>query len=858
MIFLVTRGLGLIGAVTAILIVCTAKTASAQSTVLSAVSSAAATTSARKSVNRDAKRLRESDANAVSAVSSSEDQHVNSFRTAPKHFVLDQKAMWGSPVHVRLPDATWLVPLGGFAAGLFATDTDVSRNLNNAPNTLSHYRTFSNYGVGAMAGAMGGLYFLGLAAHNRHQQETGFLSGEAAVDSVIAAEALKYVTQRERPLVDNANGKFWDGGDSFPSVHAAAAWSIASVVADEYPGPLPKIAAYGLASAISAARVTSKQHFPADTLVGSAIGWLVGQYVYRDHHDPGLPGGGWGALGIQSESPSHWRAKDMGSPYVPLDSWIYPTLLRLAALGYIKSDIEGMRPWTRMECARLVEEAGDNLADKESTSEEVNQLDQALEKEFSNEINLLGGGNNRAAQVESVYTRVTGISGEPLTDGYHFGQTIVNDYGRPYEEGANNVTGVSGWGTDGPFVGYFRGEYQHAPSAPAPPLTALQAIGQEDRLPATPPATPIASVNQFELLDSYVGMNFHNWQVTFGRQSEWWGPDSSGPMDISDNAVPMDMFQINRVSPFRLPSFLGLLGPIRADFFLGQVTDQHFMLVGSTVFGNFSQNLAPQPFVYGEKVSFKPTRNFEVGFGLTTLTGGPGDPFTFKKFLEAIAPEGGGAAGTPNYYGNGHSEVDLNYRVPGARNWLTLYADGYTQDEPSPLLGAWSKTAWTAGVYLPEIPGIPKLDLRAEGIYSDPPIGGTVSHGFFYIGTSYRNGYTNAGNLMGSWIGRQGQGAEAWSTYWFTPKDTLQFNFRHQKVSQQFVPFGGTLTDSGVRGDFWFGSQVSVSASVQYEQWNFPVLSTARQNDTTVSIQFSYWPKSWGTKADTSSEISMR
>lgn len=844
----------MIGAMTAILVVCTAKTASGQSTTSSVPESGADAHAVKQQANQTSGTSQES-SDTVNFSSSNNDRYLNSFRTAPKHFLLDQKAMWVSPARIRLPDATWLVPLGGLAAGLFATDTDVSRSLNNAPNTLSHYRSFSNYGVGGMAGAVGGLYFLGLATHNRHQKETGLLSGEAAVDSVIAVEALKYMTRRERPLLDNANGKFWSGGDSFPSEHAAAAWSIASVVADEYPGLLPKVAAYGLASAISAARVTSKEHFPSDALVGSAIGWLVGQYVYRDHHDPDLEGGGWGALGIRPESPSHWRAKDMGSPYVPLDSWIYPALLRLAALGYVKSDIEGMRPWTRMECARLVEEAGDNLADKESTGGEANQLNQALEKEFSNEINLLGGGNNRAAQLESVYTRVTGISGKPLTDGYHFGQTIANDYGRPYEEGTNSVTGASGWATDGPFVGYFRGEYQHAPSAPALSTSALQAIAQEDGLPVTSPDTPTASTNQFQLLDSYVGMNFHNWQITFGRQSEWWGPDSSGPMDMSNNAAPMDMFQINRVSPFRLPSVLGLLGPIRADFFLGQVTGQHFMLVGSTVSGNFSEELTPQPFVYGEKVSFKPTRNFEVGFALTTLTGGPGDPFTIKKFLEAIAPEGGGEAGTPGYYGNGHSEMDLTYRVPGMRNWLTLYADGYTQDEPSPLLGAWDKAAWTAGIYVPAIPGIPKLDFRAEGIYSDPPVGGTVSHGFFYIGTSYRDGYTNAGNLMGSWIGRQGQGAEAWSTYWFTPKDTLQFNFRHQKVSQQYVPFGGTLTDGGVSADFWLGSQVSISAMLQYEVWDFPIIATTRQNDVSTSIEFTFWPKFATAKARDSAAL---
>ena len=34
--------------------------------------------------------------------------------------------MWTSPARLRLSDATWLVPLGGFTAALLATDTDIS------------------------------------------------------------------------------------------------------------------------------------------------------------------------------------------------------------------------------------------------------------------------------------------------------------------------------------------------------------------------------------------------------------------------------------------------------------------------------------------------------------------------------------------------------------------------------------------------------------------------------------------------------------------------------------------------------------------------------------------------------------
>jgi hypothetical protein len=101
---------------------------------------------------------------------------------------------------------------------------------------------------------------------------------------------------------------------------------------------------------------------------------------------------------------------------------------------------------------------------------------------------------------------------------------------------------------------------------------------------------------------------------------------------------------------------------------------------------------------------------------------------------------------------------------------------------------------------------------------------------------------------MGSWIGRQGQGAQAWTTYWFTPRNKLQFGFRHQKVSQQFIPNGGTLADANVRLELWPRSNFSLSAFVQYEMWNFPVIATGRQSNVTSAIQVSFWPKGWSRK----------
>jgi membrane-associated phospholipid phosphatase len=782
----------------------------------------------------------------------SRNQSSNSVKTFPRQFLEDQLGLWTSPRKIRLSDATWLVPLGGLTAAMFATDSDMSRNLTNDPDTLKRYRDVSNYGVAAFGGVASGAYLLGLATHDDHQRETGFLSGESALDSVVIAEALAYATRRERPNTDNANGQFWHGGASFPSEHAAVAWSVAGVIAHEYPNPFVRFLSYGLATAVSASRVEAKQHFPSDALVGSALGWLVGEYVYRQHHDPTIAGRDWSIPAVRPDRPAHWQARDMGSPYVPLDTWIYPAFDRLIALGFIRTGFLDMRPWTRLECARLVVEAQDRLNEDDPYQSEAAALYHSLQTEFNSETALLSGGNNLSAALESAYSRSTDISGKPLTDGYHFAQTVIDDYGRPNQQGFNNVTGLSGWAEDGPFAGYTRVEYQHAPSAPALPPAAIQAISQEDFSRAIvpppfplPPDTPTSSVDQAHLLDTYVAMNLSDWQFSFGKQSLWWGPDKGGAMMFSDNADPLRMFRINRVTPFMLPSFLQALGPMRVEFFLGQYSGYQFVYTPAGLIGQYGQSLNPQPVIHGERISFKPTSNLEIGFSRTTDYGGPGYPLTIHTFLRSLFSTGNSNPGTSDKPGSRRSGLDFSYRVPGLRDGMTFYAEGLAEhDEVTPLLGP-DVAAWLAGVYIPRLPMIPKLDLRLEGGYTDPPYsGGDVAHGAFYYDATWITGFQNAGNIMGSWMGRQGQGAQAWSTYWFTPQNKLEFSYRHQKVSQQFLAGGGTLADASVKADFRLKSIFGISASVQYEAWTFPVLAFTRQSNVTTMIQLSFWPKS--------------
>src|SRR2546427_6612235 len=133
-----------------------------------------------------------------------------------------------------------------------------------------------------------------------------------------------------------------------------------------------------------------------------------------------------------------------------------------------------------MQCAQMLEEAEQQIGDEDNRAGNGRRIYRELAQELSDENARLSGAANTGVSLDSVYTRATNITGTPLRDGYHFGQTIINDYGRPYGQGFNNVSGFSAHAVVGPLAFYIRGEYQHASASPSDPPAALQAIANAD------------------------------------------------------------------------------------------------------------------------------------------------------------------------------------------------------------------------------------------------------------------------------------------------------------------------------------------------------------------------------------------
>jgi len=748
-----------------------------------------------------------------------------------KHLAGDQQTFGTAPARFRVQDLKWAAPFVGVTAGFIASDSWISKQIPLGKVQTS--KTFSDYGAYSFIAAGGGAFLLGHLTGDDHMSEAGLLSGEAAINSTAIAYLLKSATQRARPYQANGSGTFFQGGGSFPSEHAAIAWSIATVMAHEYPGTLTKILAYGLATGISATRVTGQQHFASDVFVGSALGWYFGRQVYRSHHDAHLAGDGWDDVVPESSGNKERDPASMGSPYVPLDSWVYPALERLIALGYIKSGYLGMRPWTRLECARMLDEAEQNIADQDDSSAAAWGIYRDLARELSVETSRLNGASNLGASLDSVYARATNISGAPLRDGYHFGQTILNDYGRPYGEGLNAIGGVTGHAEAGPFAFSVRGEYQHAPAVASDPPAVLQAAAAADVTLPTPDGSPV--INRFHLVEGSIGFTYRNTRVSFGKQSLWLGPGESGPLLFSDNAESITMLRIDNVSPFHFPLLSTLLGPAKMDFSLGQLSGQTWDYNSPNLVGPSFQ---PQPFIHENKISFKPTSDLEFGFGVTAVFGGPGLPFTWSEFLRSYYSHRASVArGNP---AKRFSGFDISWRVPGLKKWLTVYNDSLVVDEISPI-GS-TRPLLNPGVYVAQLPKIPRLELRFEGIKN-----GALPHnfagGFDYWDARYRSGYTNDGKLIGGWA-RDAIAGQAWAKYSFSSRTNVQFGYRHEEADRHFIG-GGRLNDFSSAVELMVTRNVGVSGSFQYEKWDFPVLRPVPQSDLMSRVQLVFYPN-WG------------
>jgi len=753
-----------------------------------------------------------------------------------------------------------------------------------SPDDQKKASDISTGGIVALGAIPASTYLWSLFNYAPQARETGLLAGEALANSLAVNQVFKFVSRRDRPLVNNAKGNFFSSSfsdSSFPSNHAVAAWSMAAVVGDEYPGWLPRAAVYGLAATVSVSRVLAEQHFPSDVLVGSATGWLIGHYVYKAHHNysltpfnpPPLPVD-YGTIRARTSQanvtaisatptssttalqqavmhlppdplpnrlplPFDPDPDTIGSTNVPMDSWIYPALERLSSMGFIPGQSVSIRPWTRQECLRQLRVA-EELADRQdayspSLLAEAHRLMTDLHHELADE-----PASYEALSLESVYARYGTIAGPALADSFHFGQTWWNDFGRPLGRGSSAIAGYSLRAHHGRLFFYDRQELQHSPGNPAESPAMNQLINSLDQVqpdsdPHIQPVPARAAYDRQRPIELYAGVAFAGNALSFGKQELYWGPTTMGPIAFSSNAEPTYSLRFVSTRPHPLP-LLPALGTYRFDIVLGKLSGHSY---------------PARPWYNGQKIEFNFGDNLDISFTRWSVFWGVGHPITLHSFNQNIfsfsstgggATGGGGSAGygDPTDPGDRKANFDFRYKLPFLRKVVTLYADAYSDDDPSPI-SAPRRAVWNPGIYFARLPWLPHMDLRVEAV-SSTGLATDFGGQHFFMNNQYLDSNTNKGFMLGNAVGRDARAIEGRAGYWFSGRTRIEAGYRQNKGGTLFLPGGSTITDGFINSSVALKRHWTVQTFTQYERFLIPSYMQGSQHNISGWLQITWNP----------------
>lgn len=293
------------------------------------------------------------------------------------------------------------------------------------------------------------------------------------------------------------------------------------------------------------------------------------------------------------------------STNVPLDDFSYKDLDKLIAQGLIISDLSGTKPLTRIEMARLINEARENF--KRLSQYERHRLSfvhgtlTRLENEFIEEHQAL---TDSKAVVDTFIKPAERIS-------LHYryqddASSICNNEGLNYYDGSNTVFDLTMRARIVSNLGLFvqprffylenRDDFQDI-------------MGNEIKESA------------IELHKYTAKLDVKNLEMTYGKDTLWWSPSYHGALIMSNNAEPFKMFKLSNPIPIALPGFLNGLGLFKGNFIFTSLGSNRLSPVPSQeefINGHGNPSLA------GLHLNFKPRPWFEFGINKINIYGGEG------------------------------------------------------------------------------------------------------------------------------------------------------------------------------------------------------------------------------------------
>ncbi len=396
------------------------------------------------------------------------------------------------------------------------------------------------------------------------------------------------------------------------------------------------------------------------------------------------------------------------STNVPLNHFAYADIEKLADYGFITSAMLTTRPITRLEMARLIEQAHYQFEAQNEKNPILLAVLKRLEDEFQAELEKLAIGSRHAN-----YSYLKPLEDPYITFAYaDQAVDIENNRGDTYAKDDNYRIGFAS-----------RMELFDTLAFYVHPEFAADNSDNNDEI---------------DIIEGYGKIGVGKFELLIGKEQLWWGPGRNGSILLSNNTEPFKMIKFSNVLPIQLPWIFRYLGLVKGVWYLTELDEDRVI---------------PEAKLTGMRVHFKPHPNIDWGLSRSIMFGGEGRPSLGARdywdvFWARKENEGG------RLDNNQLAGADASIRLPMGKTFpvqsIKLYYDGIGEDEAGGLPSNWGHLF---GLKLNDLFRTGRTDITVE--YADNHIPGETN--VFYNHYLYKTGYTYKGRIIGHHMGTDAQ-----------------------------------------------------------------------------------------------------
>lgn len=412
----------------------------------------------------------------------------------------------------------------------------------------------------------------------------------------------------------------------------------------------------------------------------------------------------------------------LSSANIPLDSPVYAYLDKLAGFGLIRSDVKGIKPFSKAEAARLLLEAERELAAQGSAApafadELVTRTRELIPREVALgrqpdrkppfiDYNLASSIRLRYVYLDGAprsYERQVHDPGDDGVFGIGSGLRPKNNYPSPANQRGSEGTPLAENNSGTVYRQGHNGELRWAGEG----YLSDKVTGLLEPVIAYSKTDSSATLR---LNRGYVKLGGGWLELEAGKDENWLGLGYRGAITLSNNAENFSQIKLSSPEPFRV-KYIGAM---------------KYALIVSRFDKTHTDNLERRPWFYALKLSVKPAHNLEIGFNLGRQVGGPGVNNSIGDTLRGLV------GGTSADNSNGLAGFEARYRIPWLRN-TELYAEFSGEDTA----GFWPIVeSYLAGFYIPRLTADGRNDFRFEFFQGNQIL---YTHWLFPNGYIYKN-----------------------------------------------------------------------------------------------------------------------